>query len=267
MEWTTNLKLYEPYLHRALKKGRGVGSFDSYRPWVQKSDFGSKGSATTVQGIVVPRLHHVLSDLEHIYLMLLERQPTVVDIREQWPILHINQTLALCEELGVPHRYENEAPVPFTIDFLVTTEVDGKRTYSAKSIKTPMDANKPAIRRRLAVEHKWCESKGVSWVLVKTDGFHGRSKKVIFENLSFMRDWYLNRYQPDEKELTAFVQCFRKAYDPDLRLDEILDRTSKVLRISEPLCDNIFRFSLWRNLIPASLREKIALTRPLILNS
>jgi len=267
MQWSADISKYPAYLHRKIQKGRGVGSFEKYLPWVQKRDFGSKGSATTVQGIIVPRLHHVLSDLEHIYLMMLERRPGVIDIREQWPILNIDQTLVICQELGVHPRYENDAPVPFTLDFLVTFEFKGERRYQAKSIKTPEDAVDPKVRKRLLVEHLWCKSKKLEWALIKTDGFSGTSKKVVFENLSFMREWFRNRYEPDAKEVQEFLKVFWRYYNPDLRLDDLMERCVRALRIADGKADNILRFALWRMDIKTSLAERIAFNRPLILKA
>ncbi|MAF04076.1 MULTISPECIES: TnsA endonuclease N-terminal domain-containing protein [unclassified Herbaspirillum] len=267
MKWTSELSKYPPYLQKKIKKGRGVGSFDGYQPWITKSDFGSAGSATTVQGIVVPRVHHVLSDLEHIYLMLLERRPNVIDIREQWPILHIDKTLELCERFGVTHGYASGAPVPFTIDFLVTFEMDGKKYYEAKSVKTPEDAQNSKVRSRLQIEYQWCRLKNCPWVLVKTDGFSGRNKKVVFENLNFMREWFKNRYEPDLDETLEFLRFFRTLYSPVRRLDELMERTASGLRVTDGNADNLIRFAMWKDLLKVSLTEKIDLTRPLILRS
>lgn len=266
MKWSADLSRYPAYLHNKIRKGRGMGSFDEYQPWVQKRDFGSAGNASTVQGIVIPRLHHVLSDLELIYLMMLERRPGVIDIREQWPILNIDQTLAICEEVGEHHRYEEGAPVPFTLDFLVTFDVDGERRYEAKSVKSPVDAQKPKVRKRLLVESLWCQSKNLRWDLIRTDGFYSAGKTtLITANLSFMREWFSNRYQPEEKELRQFVAVFSRYYDQGLRLDEVMRRSVQALRVSEGHADNMLRYALWRRDIKVSLSEKIGYDRPLIL--
>lgn len=82
------------------------------------------------------RPHHMLSELETTYFFLLERKASVVDIREQWPILHIDRTLELCAEQGASHKFRGAYPEPFTIDFVVTEEVDGKIFHRAASIKT-----------------------------------------------------------------------------------------------------------------------------------
>ncbi|WP_082221536.1 TnsA endonuclease N-terminal domain-containing protein [Herbaspirillum chlorophenolicum] len=265
MKWTSELSKYPSYLHKKIKKGRGIGSFDGYQPWIKKSDFGSSGSATTIQGIVVPRVHHVLSDLEHIYFMLLERLPNVIDIREQWPILHIDKTLQLCERFGVTHGYEGNAPTPFTIDFLVTFETEGKKYYEAKSVKTPQDARDPKVRKRLQVEYQWCKLMSCPWALVKTDGFSGANKKVVFENLNFIREWFKNRYEPDEEETREFIRFFKTIYNPVRRMDELLERTAIGLRVTAATADNLIRFAMWRDLLQVSLTERIELTRPLIL--
>jgi hypothetical protein len=105
MEWSSDLSLYPPWLHARLKRGRGIGVGAAYQPWIKIHDFSSAGTSSRTGGITVNRVHHLLSSLETTYLYLLERDPDVIDIREQFPILELAKTLKSCGELGVKHSY------------------------------------------------------------------------------------------------------------------------------------------------------------------
>jgi hypothetical protein len=50
-------------------------------------DFNSKGTSSNFRGIKVPRVSHFFSSLEATYDLLLEREPDVEDIQEQYPVL------------------------------------------------------------------------------------------------------------------------------------------------------------------------------------
>jgi len=87
---------------RWLKDGRGSGSGAEYSPWLTVRDVPSKGRVHRVQGHLTPRTHHLLSALELSTFLLLEWNPLVTDIREQYP-LNVEETLEIAKELGIRH--------------------------------------------------------------------------------------------------------------------------------------------------------------------
>lgn len=261
MYWKPDPLLYPPYLRSRIRRGRGVGEGLSYKPWLKIRDVPSKGTSSNPPGIIVSRPHHLLSELEAEYFFLTERKPTVVDIREQWPILDLDRTLELCAKFGVRHNYRGAFPEPFTIDFLITHSIDGKLHYSAKSIKTPEDAANPEIRLRLQVEYEWCLERGIPWTLIDTSQF----SKELLSNLRFMRVWFQNHYKPDSDGATLFAKQFNASYRTNVRLDELIHLTAKHLRLSDDIAGDTFRYCAWSSRIDVSLKHPLALNRPLIL--
>lgn len=81
--------------------GQGIGI--DYKPWVTIQDVPSLGRATRLKGTKVPRQFEFFSDLERNYFYLLEYSDLVIDIREQYPLLPIEETLVIAEELGIKH--------------------------------------------------------------------------------------------------------------------------------------------------------------------
>jgi hypothetical protein len=140
MEWSPNLGIYPRYWHNRLKRGFGLG-VTTYHPWLRVRDVPSIGTAGNPKGITIPRVYHLLSVPERIFFHLLDRQLDVVDIREQFPILHLQETLAICSELGVKHMRRGSYPEPFTLDFVVTRQTPSGLVYQARSIKTPEDTD------------------------------------------------------------------------------------------------------------------------------
>jgi hypothetical protein len=49
------------------------------------ADVPSRGRSRKIHGLKTSRIHHVLSDLEYAYLLVLEFSERVVDVREQYP--------------------------------------------------------------------------------------------------------------------------------------------------------------------------------------
>jgi hypothetical protein len=214
MYWKPNPELYYPYLRSKILKGRGIGEGMQYQPWLKVRDVPSKGTSGIIAGVIVDRPHHVLSELEATYLYLLERLPSIRDIREQWPIFDIDETLTLCRKYSIKHPYRGRYPEPFTIDFMITEEIEGELIYKAVSIKTPKDAADIKVRRRLNIEHKWTSSKGISWQLADCTSF----TKITLSNLRFMRTWFSERVLPDAEEVVAFVEVFYSIYRTNVLL-------------------------------------------------
>lgn len=263
MHWKPNPLLYPAHLRARVKRHRGVGLGSCYAPWLKVRDVPSIGTSAITRGILTGRPHHLLSELEAIYFFLIERRASTVDLREQWPILDFDRTLELCERFGVRHTARSGYTEPFTIDLLITERVEGQLRYRAASVKSPEDARDPLVRLRLAVEHAWCEERGIPWTLVDTTQFN----KTMLETLRFIRAWFRHRYVSNSLLEDRFVERFAAAYSPNLPLGEMLAKLSELLRQPATVMEDVFRFCAWYNRIQPSLVHPLALNAPVVLRT
>jgi hypothetical protein len=259
--WSATINRYQPYLRRRIKAGRGTGTGTLYIPWLKVRDVPSKGTSSIVLGIKDKRAHHLLSELEAIFFFMEERKPTTIDIREQWPILTIEETLQICARMGVVHKYRRGFPEPFTIDFLLTEKIEGCINYRAVTIKTEEDRVEKKTLRRLGVEKKWCEGYKLPYTIMSTDQY----TKTVLSNLRFMRSWFRHRFIPKESEISMFVSIFNERYSENTNLKAIIDFTAKKLRLDKDYAIDMFRYSAWANHIQVSLLYPIKLNGPLFL--
>ncbi|MBF8178036.1 TnsA endonuclease N-terminal domain-containing protein [Herminiimonas contaminans] len=262
MYWKPKPELYYPYLRSRILKGRGIGEGNQYQPWLKVRDVPSRGTSGTIAGLIVDRPHHVLSELEATYLYLLERKPNIRDIREQWPIFDIDETLTLCRKYSVKHPYRGKYPEPFTIDFMITEEVAGELIYKAVSIKTPKDAVDPKVRKRLNIEYRWASCKGISWQLADCTNY----TKTALSNLRFMRSWFAGRVIPQSDDVLLFIDVFYSIYRANVLLSEILEKVAKTMKIDSTHATMLFQYCAWKAFINVSLDHALALNRPLVLN-
>jgi len=77
-------------IDRYIAQGYGQGEGVTYKPWLRVQDVPSNGRSRKVLGIKTGRQHHLLSDLEFGYLLVLEFSEQVIDIREAFPIFRQN---------------------------------------------------------------------------------------------------------------------------------------------------------------------------------
>ena len=151
---------YKHYL-RYLKEGRGQGTGSAYQPFITIHDLPSRGISTRVSGRTTGRIHHLLSRNEQYYFYLLDFDPDVLDIREQFP-LRLSETLEIASDLNISHPRHGNFPVPLTTDFLVTRH-DG---LHARTVKPSSELSNPRTIDKFSIEYAyWCD-KGIDWKIV-----------------------------------------------------------------------------------------------------
>jgi hypothetical protein len=96
-------RVTESTIDKRLKEGRGSGKGASYIPWLFIHDVPSKGLAWRRKGWTTGRTHHLLSSLEDNFFLIQDWNPSVSDIREQYPLLPIEETLVIAEECNIRH--------------------------------------------------------------------------------------------------------------------------------------------------------------------
>jgi hypothetical protein len=159
----------EERIKKWIKEGRGQGEGKDYKPWLNIQDVASEGNATREKGWKTGRKHHFLSDLELFFLYTLEWSPYVVDIREQYPLLPLERTIAIAEEIGVEHPRENGASGPFkviTTDFFITLNTQHELKTCIRTIK-PEDKLDIRELEKFDIEKRYFEDLGIhDWKLV-----------------------------------------------------------------------------------------------------
>jgi hypothetical protein len=163
----TKFKWSDEKIAQFEREGRGKGSGASYKPWVQISDFSSRGISRRAFSPKCARHHHLLSNLEWHIFLLLEFSQEVVDIREQFPLTR-DETLSIAAKLGIKHPVYPGTHVPavMTTDFLVKFNRNGADTLEAFSAKTAADLEKPRVLEKLEIERSYFLELGVPHRLV-----------------------------------------------------------------------------------------------------
>ncbi|MEC1158163.1 heteromeric transposase endonuclease subunit TnsA [Cytobacillus horneckiae] len=150
------------------KNGHGQGMGVDYKPWLVIQDVSSLGRSTRLKGIKIPRQYEFLSDLERNYFYLLEYSDLVVDIREQYPLLPIEETIVITDELGIKHPVhpQTKEPIVMTTDFLVTKLDNGKSVNLARTLKYKDDLMDERVIEKFEIEREYWQRQGVDWGIV-----------------------------------------------------------------------------------------------------
>lgn len=180
-----NRKKYEKW----IKEGRGDGIGKDYKPWLTIHDVASAGNVTRIRGIKNERQHHLLSNNERNCFYIFDYADFIVDIREQFPLLPIEQTIALADELQLKHptdpvTHEN---IVMTTDFLLTAVTDGQEKLLARTFKECKDLNDERQIQKFEIERRYWKVKGIdSWAIITEKDID----KVVVDNIAKVHGFY-----------------------------------------------------------------------------
>jgi len=144
-----------------LKNGISQGTGADYIPGISVHDFPSRGIVARVLGRKTGRIHHLLSRLEEYYFYLLDTDPDVLDIREQFR-LRLTETLEIASRFNIRHPRKGSFLNPLSTDFLITRH-DG---LHARTIKESGELSNPRVLEKFSIEYQYWKEKGVDWKIV-----------------------------------------------------------------------------------------------------
>jgi hypothetical protein len=120
-------------------------------------------------------MHEFLSTLEYRCFMLLEWNPRVIDIREQYPLHPIDETRGIAAALGVHHpalrkplpdkTTHREESVVMTTDFLVTLAPESPVREVMIAVKPCAELRKKTVLQKLEIERVYAGRRSISWRL------------------------------------------------------------------------------------------------------
>ncbi|WP_242145417.1 MULTISPECIES: TnsA endonuclease N-terminal domain-containing protein [unclassified Bacillus cereus group] len=171
-----------------MKEGRGSGIGINYKPWLKIQDVSSLGRSTRLKGIKTSRQHEFLSDLERNYFYLTEHSDFIFDIREQFPLLPLEETIVIADELGIKHSTDPKTgePIVMTTDFLLTVDKGQGVFEVARTVKMKDELLKERVLEKFEIEREYWQRRDIDWGIVTEEEIH----KVMARNISYIHDYY-----------------------------------------------------------------------------
>jgi len=247
----------ESQYRRYLAEGRGQGTMENYKPWVQIQDFPSKGIVSRVRGRKTGRVHHLMSNLELGFFYLLDWSEVTSDIREQYPLDDIADAISIAEEAGIRYPYDKASGFPYvmTSDFLITRH-DG---MVARAVKPIAELGKPRVREKLEIERRYWQRRGISWKLV-TEAEIPRTKVRNIEWLcSGMSAYEAITNEQQRADCTVF---FMERYETgNMPVTTIVHQLEHKFDLSEGTGVSVFKMLICEKKIILDLNKEINLTK------
>lgn len=209
-------EITEAKIEQFIKEGRGQGSGKEYLPWIKIQDVPSDGRATRGVGWTTGRRHELLSDIERDYCYLLDYSDEVSDIREQFPLLPLEETQMIAEKIGVEHPADPKTKIPIvmTTDFLITY----KDKIYARTVKPFSEMENERTIAKFEIERVYWETHNVDWgIITELD-----LSDILIRNIEWVHKEYHN---DDVSQLGVFViQNLQRILSSRLRDGETIAR-------------------------------------------
>jgi hypothetical protein len=223
----------EEAIRRLIKQGLGQGELADYLPWLSVRDVPSRGLSTRDKGWKTGRTHHFLSKGEYHYFLHQEWARCVIDIREQFPLLPREETLAIAQERQVEHPKHPPSgdDIVMTTDFRITALIKGKRVEQVRTFKLSKDLNSTRVLEKLEIERRYWERQRIDWGIVT----ERELSMTLVQNMDLIYD----RHYFAENSTYSGDEIFAAA----TTLTRLVTEESLSLRRLALMCDDQLGFS------------------------
>lgn len=239
-----------------LKEGRGQGTGASYIPWHKVQDFNSSGVTSRGPGWKTGREHQLFSDHETNYFYNLEWEDSVIDIREQYPLLDLELAMKIAENIGVKYPNKQGFPWVLTTDFLIDVNVNGNQFTIARTVKPSGELEKRRVLEKFEIERRYWQIKGIDWAIVT----EMEIQKQLSQNVEWIHPFH--RLEPTEQLTLADLHYYAEVIKKDLAkstmpIRRVLAMAEKSHNLNPGMGIYIFKHLLAHKEIVMNMDEKI----------
>lgn len=173
-------------MEKWISQGRGQGEGEEYLSWLNTWDVPSLGRVNRVKGNTVPRTYHLMSDGEQRYFTIADWAENVFDIREQFPLLPLEETQEIASQCDITHPKDpnTKVDIVLTTDFVLKLFRDGKQLVIARTVKPAEKLVSHRVIEKFEIERRYWEARSIDWGIVTE---HEMSS-VLAENLAFIKN-------------------------------------------------------------------------------
>lgn len=190
-----NKKMTSQKIRTWIAEGRGQGRGSDYKPWLTGQDVSVDSFSVRIKSLKHSGRHYeALSLIEADYFKILSWFPNVTELREQYPLLPLEETQEIAQKLNVEHpSFQGEQTV-MTTDALISYQGNIGIFDTARAVKFSEKLNDPRVIEKLEIERYYWERRGINWrVLTELD-----IPQALKKNVS----WIYHRFHVKEVDLS-----------------------------------------------------------------
>lgn len=199
--------------------------------------------------------------MERNYFYILEYSDDVIDIREQFPLLPLEETVLIANELGINHPKHPETGefIVMTTDFLLTVNGKDEMLERARTIKTKDDLLDKRIIEKFEIERVYWTKKGIDWGIVTEEEID----KVIAHNISYIYgykdisnvDCFINIETNEIKDLV--YEFIKRIVDDERPMRVICSEFDNEMLLEKGSGLSIFKYLIINKIVEIDIKKKI----------
>lgn len=252
---------------RRLAAGFGSGEGAGYRPYLRVSDVPSNGTCSIITGWKCGREHHLLSRNERNYFFCLEWSDSVLEIREQFPLLPLEETQGIAHRLGFRHPNDHGEPLVMTTDFLLVVRAGIHERFVARTVKPAKQLENCRVLEKFAIEKRYFEERKVDWGIVTERDI----PEAVWRNVEWLHECRdvrgLGPIEPEQ--IDRVLQHMARQISPKLtiRMDEFCASADRELGLPFGAALKVFRYALATKKFEIDIRKRLRTDQPIMVKS
>lgn len=247
-------------LEKYLKEGRGQGVGKDYTPWHFTYNYASRGRASRIYGIKSERIHHLHSDNQYRAFLLFEFNSNVIDIRESFPLLDVEEVIDDKENLRFDKFTDKETKEPYvlTTNFLLTVkDANGEEKELARTIKNTTELKRKITFEKLEIERRYWQERGIDWKIMTEK----QLPRQLAKNIEWVRETLLEGGEGQlDKDSLSVVMLRVLLENDELPLREVLKLFDKAEGLQKGTGLFLFRYLIAKKEVGVDMTKPIDLS-------
>jgi TnsA endonuclease C terminal./TnsA endonuclease N terminal. len=168
--------------------------------------FSSKGRATRIYGYKTKRIHHLQSDNQLRFFLILEWHDKIKDIKENIELKDIEATVDNVDDLRLDKFSDKETGELFQLhtNFLITVRRNNGEEQVAISVKSLSELERRTVIEKLEIERRFWKAKGIRFYVITEKEIN----KQLVDNIKWVRETVIDKSIEGKKELVERLYYF-----------------------------------------------------------
>lgn len=223
--------------------------------------FSSLGRSSRIYSHKTKQIHHLLSDNQLRFFLLLEWSDKVIDIKSNVYMDNLQQYLG--EEIEYLRldkfmNKENGKIYDLYTSFLINVDKDTHKEDIAISIKNSSNLNTKTTIEKLEIERRYWRAKGIKFYIITDKEIN----KIEVDNINWCRETLIDKSIEDKNKLALELYNFIKMYKGEI-LNDTLHLFDSINDIKTGTALFMFRYLIAIKKIEINMKEKLILDKPI----